>query len=278
MRGFGKSFVWLLGLGLAVGCGETKPSSPAPGGSALTTAQKADSQKVTTATAPGASLSSEQSEALQSLKDLGAKVQLDKNGGVVGFDFQEKELKDDQLDLLTQFPQIKTLVLWGRESPTQEWTGSSCSQSLSHWSWRIAPTIDDAGVEKLQMLVNLKSINLRRTSITDKAVTFLKAMPKLSQLHLLFTRISDAGLAQLCDMHRLTLLDLRGCTYISDAGMESVGELTNLRVLKLRNFAVTNSGLEKLKGLKGLKVLSIEDSDSITDDGMPALAEMSGLE
>ncbi|HVW00177.1 MAG TPA: hypothetical protein VHB77_07555, partial [Planctomycetaceae bacterium] len=187
-------------------------------------------------------LTDEQKQAIDDLKKLGGTIKTDASGNVVGIDLRDHAVKDDQLAPVLQFPNLKSLVIWGPDIHDAALDTVCQLTHLQELEIENCPAVDDAGVEKLKTLVDLKSINLRRSGISDEAMKTLREMPKLQQLHLLYTRLSDQGLVELKDMTRVTLLDLRGCAYITDSGIENLEGLTNLQTLKLRNFGVTNAG------------------------------------
>ncbi len=121
------------------------------------------------------------------------------------------------------------------------------------------------GLQVLTKLPQLKSLNLRRsTHMTDAGLAYVKALPNLEYLSLLYNNVSNAGLAELKGLKKLKLLDLRGCVQVSDAGLMEIKDLKNLKSLKLRNPALTDAGLAYLSGLTRLTSLSVEDAQ-ITD-------------
>ena len=59
---------------------------------------------------------------------------------------------------------------------------------------------------------------------------------------------------------------------VTDAGLEHLKGLANLRVLQLLNTKVTDAGLEHLKGLTSLRDLHLWNTQ-VTDDGVKELQE-----
>eukprot|EP00887_Chlorella_sp_A99_P001149 scaffold14.g1149.t1 len=78
--------------------------------------------------------------------------------------------------------------------------------------------------------------------------------------------VSDAVLAEVGRLSRLTRLDMSGCTQVSDAGLQHVGRLARLRSLCLWNvLRVTDGGLAALAGAAALTELSLRGCQQLTD-------------
>jgi hypothetical protein len=113
---------------------------------------------------------------------------------------------------------------------------------------------NDADLEHLTNLTQLKRMFLDSTHVTDVGLVNLKDMTRLNVLYLGHTRVTDAGLANLKGLSQLRELWLNN-TSVTDAGLEHVTALTHLKALSLVNTQVTDAGLQRLKGLKQLQWL-----------------------
>lgn len=80
------------------------------------------------------------------------------------------------------------------------------------------------------------------------------------------SRVTDAGLAQLASLKRITWLDLHG-TGVTDAGMEHVAKLTTLRRLDLSGTKVGDAGAALLAPLAELDSLDLTDTN-VSDQGV----------
>ena len=85
-------------------------------------------------------------------------------------------------------------------------------------------------------------------------------------------QVTDAGLECLKGLNQLRELDLRH-TQVAGAGLEYIIANDQLQELKFDGTPVTDAGLEHLKGLKNLQTLSLRDTQ-VTDAG---LAHLKGL-
>jgi internalin A len=117
--------------------------------------------------------------------------------------------------------------------------------------------ITDAGLEHLKGLTSLKSLYLNGTQITDAGLEHLKVLNSLTQLNLGRTKITDAGLEHLKVLNSLTQLGLDD-TQITGAGLEHLNVLNSLKLLQLNRTYITNAGLSELESaLPKCKVIAV---------------------
>jgi len=90
------------------------------------------------------------------------------------------------------------------------------------------------------------------------------------------SEITDAGLERLNGLTDLRTLLLRQ-TKVTDAGLKNIKGLTNLRFLELTGTWTTDAGLECLKGLTNLRHLELP-STKITDAGLESLTGLTKLQ
>ena len=75
---------------------------------------------------------------------------------------------------------------------------------------------------------------------------FVQALPRLRELGLDQTEVTDLGLAKLKRLPHLTRLSLNG-TKVTDAGLDHLDGLKQLRELLLTDTKVTDEGVAKLQ-------------------------------
>jgi hypothetical protein len=90
------------------------------------------------------------------------------------------------------------------------------------------------------------------------------------------SKVTDAGLECLRDLPEVRALHLDG-TCITDAGLEQVRALTQLDSLELNDVPVTDSGLENLEYLSQLRWLKLNNT-RVTDLGLKHLQGMKQLQ
>ncbi|HVS39193.1 MAG TPA: caspase family protein [Gemmataceae bacterium] len=96
------------------------------------------------------------------------------------------------------------------------------------------------------------------------------------EVHLGFSKASDADLKELAGLTRLQVLALPS-TAVSDAGMKRLATLPSLRKLYLNDTGVTDAGMKDLLPLHSLQALYLGDT-KVSDAGLKQLAGLKGLQ
>jgi hypothetical protein len=91
--------------------------------------------------------------------------------------------------------------------------------------------VNGAAFLRLQTLPNLQSLSVAVSPITDDSLAALADFPRLKYLTLLFTRVSDAGLARLARLERLERLEINeSASYNPDGAGVTPGGIDLLRI------------------------------------------------
>jgi len=183
-------------------------------------------------------------------------------------------------------------------------------KTLENLSLHWVEAITDDGVANLTKLPSLKKLDIRHSKVTDKGVAQLSQIKSLEYLVLPDIGVSDEGLAYVSRLEKLKyfwltsrhtglnspnknavtdkgIVELAKCKSledihigsfgITDAGLEHIAKLTNLKKLNLFNCTnVTNKGLAKLTVLKSLQNLGVYEAN-ITIAGLSCLNELPNL-
>jgi Leucine-rich repeat (LRR) protein len=130
-------------------------------------------------------------------------------------------------------------------------TGNVVSVDL-RGSW-----IYDSQMIELARLPRLEQLDLSHTRISDEGMLYLKTAPAIPDLNLYYTeQITDLGIHAIKDWKHLKRLNLRG-TRISDGALEVISHLSQLEALDIANTQITDNGLDSLMTLINLKELSV---------------------
>ncbi|HEX4145096.1 MAG TPA: M56 family metallopeptidase [Pirellulales bacterium] len=140
--------------------------------------------------------------------------------------------------------------------------------------------VGDETLKILGGLPDLEAIRLRDTKVTGTGLAALAPLKSLAQLGLAGTKIGDASLVHLKQLPSLLWLDLgvydEGAE-ITDEGLKTVGELTNLTNLDLSGNKLSDAGLIHLQKLSRLEGLSL-DNTGITEQGLKNLEPLQSLQ
>ena len=115
-----------------------------------------------------------------------------------------------------------------------------------------------------------------QAKLADNDLGFLKSLMTLESLNLSGTRITDAGLANLRTLTRLTDLELPKSKDITDAGLGNLAALTELRTLILDDSGVHGEGLKHLQRMTKLSRLSLRNTPA-DDDALAIIGSFESL-
>lgn len=133
----------------------------------------------------------------------------------------------------------------------------------------------DRHLPLLKEFLQLKSLNLSGTAVSDAGLPDLTTLGSLTKLELAGKKISGKGLASLAPLTNLTFLSLYRAR-VDDNGLAALRPLKNLKTLDLRETQITDQGLKELKGLAELENLYL-DSTAVSDIGLKQLAPLAKL-
>ncbi|HVC95137.1 MAG TPA: hypothetical protein VND64_15680 [Pirellulales bacterium] len=140
-----------------------------------------------------------------------------------------------------------------------------CQPSLVTFPQRIAT--DDACLGLVRDLHGLRGLIIENPALTDAGLANLASLERLTILSIEeVCSISDDGLAHLGGLRRLKNLAVMS-PRISDAGLAHVERLESLEVLTLSGSSITDAGLGRLSKLGRLKVLHVRDT-MVTERGI----------
>jgi hypothetical protein len=108
--------------------------------------------------------------------------------------------------------------------------------------------------------------------VTDAGLGHVGELKRLTHLTLCNLAITDAGLNELQPLKRLTQLNLSYNASITSRGVESLGQLQELRILDLSHTAVGNRAMREIANFKKLESLNIA-ATNVSDEGIGHLLD-----
>ena len=207
-------------------------------------------------------------------------IKTNEDGEIVDIDLSDRTLSEPLITALTKLPELSVLRL-RRTSISDEQLGQFITLKLRMIDLRNTNITDDGlvhlakmrslvdvqlekskitdiGIQRLAGL-NLKSFNANYcTSISNRSLAVLAAMPSMEQIQLDYTKIDDAGMAVLATTSRLTRLRIRGVD-VTGAGLAHIAQLKNLSRLNLRDTSLDDAGLAVIAALPAIDWLDISE-------------------
>jgi len=110
-------------------------------------------------------------------------------------------------------------------------------------------------------------------NVDDRAMEVFDDLPKLRRLYLHeLATVSDNGLKHLSALKSLELLDIWTVPQMTDATVDVIATLSNLKDLSIRTTGVTDASIEKLLAMPGLRSLTFKENGSVTADAVKKFA------
>ena len=136
--------------------------------------------------------------------------------------------------------------------------------SLNHWLMYRKLIIVDAVDEDLETVHDCYNLDIRKSNITDLALTYVSQVSCIQILNLNGNNsITDQGLYHLSTLKHIWGFDISDCELITDIGLEHISEMTSITTLSLvRNDSITDLGLEHISNLHKLKTLYFSSARS----------------
>ncbi len=191
-------------------------------------------------------------------------------------DNEEVDLKvaaptPEELRWLPRLPHVKTITIRTLQV-TQDHLDVLADKcpSLEHLHLFEA-SVEPGLFASLPKLKSLRRLSISIDHLNDAALAPLRGLP-LTELSIQTTQVTDAGLAELSSLSKLTILNADGLP-LTDRGLETIAAWPQLEVLSIWDAQMTDSGLAILGRMKSLRSLGIGRTP-VTDAGLPNLERL----
>lgn len=122
-----------------------------------------------------------------------------------------------------------------------------------------------------QGVLALKGLGLTRLTLRDLPIVSNGAMevfsdlPKLKRLYLHELSVSDDGLKQLANLEALEQLDVWTVPGLTDATIDVIAKLPNLKDLSLRTTGITDAAIDKILAMPALESLTVKENGGVSE-------------
>lgn len=189
---------------------------------------------------------------------------------MVAISLKECAISDAKSDALSGMTKLKEFDIFKTRAGDRTLGVVAGATEMSKLKLRDSAITNQGLVEHISKFQNLIALDLGETETTDQALVVIGKLSKLEDLNLLRTKVTAAGVASLTGLKlkRLNLDDIPsvgdgvvahiakiksleflhlGKTAITDAGLQGLAPMTNLKDLILNNTAVTESAIKELQ-------------------------------
>jgi internalin A len=239
------------------------------------------------------------------IERVGGTVTRDAGGQPVAVDLRSSWTTDSDMPLLAQMKELKRLDLSLTRISDRGLRALKAASAIEELNLSFAEQITDEGAATVKGWKHLRHLNLRGTKITDSTLEFLSGVAGLEWLDIGWAQITDTGLGHLASltnlrhlamggnkltdtsleflrqMPQIEYLDLGGTQrtdsglwtlQLTDAGMQSIAGVAELRDLRLAGTAVTGRGLGLLRSLSKLERLNLQGCRKLQADAVVIMA------
>jgi Leucine-rich repeat (LRR) protein len=257
------------------------------------------------------------SESIAWISELGGKLKRDGDGNIVTVDLRGTWIYDSQLIELARLPKLETLDLSHTRISDEGLSYLKSAPAIADLNLYYAEQITDQGLGAIREWKHLKRLNVRGTRVSDGALEIISHLQQLEALDIANTPTMDNGLDNLITLVNLkelslgrrresdnevellrllptlTYLDLSGppnaqrpdtidpATHESGAMradlVRAIGDLKDLRVLKLGHSNIDADGLRMLRALPRVTRLGLEGCHKVNDEAAGELAKWASL-
>lgn len=261
--------VLILLVPLTVGCETETPSSADQNSSAEDSATES-AGRGDVPTPEGSAVSEEEQASLDTLRDRGAKIDVDDAGHVRLVELVDTAATDDDLKLLSHFPRLESVDISDGEITAAGLVHLKELQGVKRLYLTNLPVTSDA-LAHVSHLQNLDTLSLRNTPIDNEAMVHIKQFEQLNVLNLADTDITNAALKELQGLQHLGTLVLAG-TAVTGEGFAHLDPIKTLRTLNVNGCTEIDGHLLKLDDLPELRMLYVhgcsvseEEVEELTD-------------
>ena len=177
---------------------------------------------------------------------------------MVAISFQDCGVTDASFTHLSGMTKLKEFDIFRTRVGNDALAAIAGAKDMSKMKLRDCAITTKGLVEHIGKFPNVTVLDISETSIKDAAMVEIGKLPKLEDLNLWHTRVTDQGVGALvdCKLKKLNLDD----TNVGDGAIESVAKISSLEFLHLGKTAVTDEGIQGLAKLTHLKDLILTNT------------------
>lgn len=185
--------------------------------------------------------------------EYSASIQVNEQGQVVGVTFDNPGFTNAELEKLTGFTHLKSLIAWRNFGPVEEPAGNPYSgEGLAAFAGS-----------------NLESVNFGGSRFDDAGLAAATKVGSLKELIIYQTQVTDEGLAALAGNDHIEYLRVEPNfnLIITDKALEPLSKMKAAKHLEINKTLLTWEGLQHLAALEGqLEKLTFKETEIPAED------------
>ncbi len=185
-------------------------------------------------------------------------------------------LTAEDMAKIAQLPDVETISLEGSAFNDETCAPLAKMKKLKSVTVNNA-NIQDQTLEMLATLPELTYLDIRRDlKLNNASLEILQKMPKLTELHAHYNSFTNSGVNKISKVQTLKVVDVRGCSDVSDNSAKYLAKLPELEQVYFR-FMISNEGIGYLANAPKLKFAEFQDCNGINAESVDSFLKMPAL-
>lgn len=194
---------------------------------------------------------------VEELQLLGGRVTINGEGDPVWLNMHGAALGCDQLQRVSRWEHLTSLVLTGGRVPADGLRAFAGHDRLRYLDLSFSEC-DPAALRTVGGMTGLREVRLRNCDwVDDGGLTCLRGLHRLKSLDLSGTSISDAGLRDLAALPALEDLTIDGCDTLTDDGLLQLKSFPALRTVRAVGISMDAATAEALQAGRPVSLFRI---------------------
>ena len=192
---------------------------------------------------------------------------------LVAFKHRSSTVGDFGMEYLAESKTLRTLLIQDFGITSMAGEQLAKLENLTELEIFRCPGFGSDGVLALKGM-KLSRLTLRDLpAVDDMAMEVFTDLPELKKLYIHENdSISDYGLENLAHLKSLEILDIWAVPQMTDATVDVIATLPNLKELTIRTTDVTDAAIDKLLAMPELQSLTLKDNANVTAEGLDKLS------
>ncbi len=190
--------------------------------------------------------------------ELRGSVTTAKNGAIIGIRVESSDTTLEDMELFGRLADLESFFFLGAVFNDEMLAKLSGLKNIKSATIQNSD-ITVATLEMFKTWENLTTLDIRRNlKLEDKDLTVIQEFPKLERLNAYYNSFKNSGVNKISKSTTLKIVDLRGCSDISDSGAKYLARIATLEEVYFR-FGITNDGVAYLAAAPNLKFVEFQD-------------------
>lgn len=200
----------------------------------------------------------------------------DENGEVVSATLHGQSIFDEDIAQLASFPKLEYLAVGSPNLTKTAYQSIANLPSVRMLILEKECNVNDEILGEFEDMKELQELVVFRGDFKGSHGTHLSRLIHLKKLHLEYCRLDSDVVAALERLQKIESLSLQGCIGVDDKAIAVVGQLKQLKMLKLNGTAITGEVFGSLPTDGAIESLLCADCD-VDDADLDALAKIKSL-